>query len=265
MKPFYVKIPNDYVNIYPFGDIHKGSPQCDEDLLKRYVEEIYEDKYAKWFGLGDLVENALPTSLGDMYQQIEPPEVQMQHMAKLLDPIKDKGLFMIMGNHEDRTYKRCGVHPESLISALLGVNPKTGEPYVPFLGLTVYAVIALDVKPPNQFKIFVHHNTGGGATIGGKTNKAVKLEALCPSADAIFSGHTHITSRVSRQWFDTTGKNIIEKNTMHYVCGSTLKYEGSYAEQKALLPACRELIKVRFSARNNGHMDSTKQEYFVIR
>lgn len=265
MRPFHHKIENDYFNLYPLMDFHLGSPQCDEDLIHKVIAEIYDDPWARWCGVGDLIENALPTSLGDMYQQILPPEEQMIRIAKWLRPIREKGLFIINGNHEDRTYKRCGHHPESHISALIGVDEKNNVPYVPFLGLTVYAAFMLDVKPPNTFKVFFHHNTGGGQTIGGKTNKALKLEYLCPSADAVVSGHTHITSRVSRQWFTTTGHKIIEKQTVHYVGGSALRYEGSYAEQKALLPACRELIRVRFAARNNGHHDSRSQEYSVVR
>lgn len=45
--------PRGTINLYPLGDIHAGSVQCAEDVIKRQVEVIKQDKTAWWIGMGD--------------------------------------------------------------------------------------------------------------------------------------------------------------------------------------------------------------------
>jgi hypothetical protein len=264
VKPFIKKFGTPFFDLYPIGDLHLGSQQCDDRFVKQVIDEIADNEDAYWCGMGDLIENALPTSLGDMYTQVLSPEAQLDRLIEWFEPIKEKGLFMIRGNHEDRTYKAVGQRPERYIERALGKNPRTGKSYVPFLGISCYAKFMLNSKTPKSFRCLFHHNTGGGGTMGGKVNRSMKLRPLAPSADAIFSGHTHITDRKSLAWSDIGDNEITKKRTIFYVIGSTLTYDESYAETKALLPACKELIKVRFKGATTGKRDNRAQDFHII-
>jgi len=229
--------------LYPFGDWHLGSKQCDEDFVKQVIEEIATTDNAYWVGMGDLMENALVGSRSDIYTQVIPPKEQLEYICELLEPIKEKGLFLIAGNHEARTHRLTGIRPEVFISQRLGI---------PYKEFSCYALFAPLRKSPNSnftaFKCYFHHDYGGGWTPGGKVNKAHKLREITPNADATFSGHFHITSRIPYSWVEIcyNGKNLWKRKGYDYITGSALKWDSSYAEEKAKPMAAMEFIKVTF-------------------
>lgn len=255
MKFFYHKFPKKYFTLYCLGDWHVGSKQCNETFIKQVIDEIKEDPDGYWVGLGDFMENAIIGSKSDVYTQTLPPKEQMEHVVELLSPIQDKGLFTISGNHESRTHRLVGLTPEEYISYQLGVK---------FMGFSCLASLQVASKNPNTFTIFAHHSTGGGYTPGGKVNKAESLRKIVPTADAIFSGHSHITSRIPFTWYDAGRTRVLKHVGYNYVIGSALEWGGSYAEEKAKPSATVEHIKVRFVGCTSGRYDNRKQEYEVI-
>lgn len=264
MKFFYKKFPKRHFNLYPFGDTHYGSPQCNIPFVRQTIDMIAADPDGYWVGMGDFMENAIVGSLSDVYTQTASPEEQAKEIIKWLEPIKHKGLFMIGGNHERRTHRATGMTPEEYISAELGRNEK-GQRWVPYLGFSVYAVFQMSqCKTPKSFKCYFHHNRGGGYTMGGKVNASERLRFIAPTADAIFSAHSHITSRLQETWYDVGRKSIIEKIGYNYIIGSALEYSESYAEEKAKPAATVEFIKVTFQGGLNGRYDGRKQFYSVI-
>ena len=242
--------------LYPLGDTHVGSRQYNEELLKKAIEEIQHNDMAYWVGMGDFMENALIGSKSDVYTQTIPPTEQANYVCDLLDPIKHKGLFLIAGNHEQRTMRTAGFIPEQYISAKLGI---------PYLGFSAFAYFLLGkTTHMNSFVCYFHHNYGGGYTKGGKVNRADQLRRIAPTADAIFSGHFHITSRTPSTWFDCVRTGIITRIGYDYITGSALEYKGSYAEERGKPAATCEFIKVTFQGGTNGHFDSRQQTYEVI-
>jgi len=232
--------------LYPFGDWHLGSKQCDEDFIKQVIEEIATTDNAYWVGMGDLMENALVGSRSDVYTQVIPPEEQMMYICELLEPIKDKALFLIAGNHEARTHRLTGIRSELFISQRLDI---------PYKQFSCYAFFTPSAKLPNNkrkklmgFRCYFHHDYGGGWTPGGKVNKAHKLREITPNADATFSGHFHITSRIPYRWAEigSGGKHIWNRTGYDYITGSALKWDSSYAEEKAKPMAAMEFVKVTF-------------------
>ncbi len=263
MKFFFKKFPKREFTLYPIGDFHVGSPQCNEGFIRQVLEEIKQNDNAYWCGLGDFMENAIVGSLSDVYTQTMAPEEQAKMIVKWLEPIKHKGLFMIGGNHEQRSHRATGMTPEEYISAELG-RDETGRRWVPFLGFSVYATFELLCKTPKSFRCYFHHNRGGGYTKGGKINAAERLRLIAPTADAIFSAHSHVTSRMQTTWYDVGRKEILNKKGYNYIIGSALEYSGSYADEKARPAAIVEFIKVTFQGGLNGRYDGRKQFYSVI-
>ena len=254
---FFKKVfPTPRIKIVPFADWHLGSAQCDIPFVKQIIGEVKDDPIAYWYGGGDLMENALIGSKSDVYMQTMPPGDQMDYIVELLSPIKEKGLFTIAGNHEQRTMKMCGLRPEQLIAKQLGV---------PFLGFSVGAVFQLsDCKSPSSFNCYFHHSWGGGFLKGSKVNASEKLQQVVRTADAVFTAHTHIASRVQSTWYDFGRKKMIEKTTVSYIVGSALSYGGSYAEERGKPPASTEAIKVTLVGSTSGRYYNRRQIYEII-
>jgi hypothetical protein len=256
MEFYFKKFRGREITIYPLGDWHFGSRQTNLGFINQVISEVKETKNGYWVGVGDLMENAIIGSKSDMYTQLLPPKEQMEHIADLLEPIKDKGLFMIGGNHEARTMRQSGIQPEMYIATRLGI---------PYMGFSCMAVFELDrVRGPYRFMTYYHHNTGGGYSMGGKINAAEKLRLITPSADATFSAHLHTTGRIPIKWYEAGDRQIIERLGYDYLIGSALTWNGSYAEEKAKRSAAEEHIAVTFSVYDGKGSDNRRQHYRVI-
>lgn len=258
MEFYHRKFNGREINLFPLGDWHYGSRQCNEKFIAQVIAKIKADPIGYWVGMGDFLENALIGSKSDVYTQILPPKEQMEHIADLLAPIKEKGLFMIGGNHEARTMRLAGIQPEMYIATRLDL---------PYMGFSCLASFELDkVRNKYSFVCYFHHNTGGGYSIGGKVNAAEKLRLITPTADATFSAHLHTTGRIPVKWYEAGRYGIMERLGYDYMIGSALTWNGSYAEEKAKRSAAEEHICVRFQVSNShpASGDGRKQIYSVI-
>ena len=256
MEYLHFDLPWRQVTIYPLGDWHLGSPQCDVPYIKEVVREIKANPQAKWFGHGDLIENALIGTPGDIYKQLRGPADQVKEAVAILKPIKDKCLFILDGNHELRTDKASGLSPTNTIASDLRAR------YVQYSCLFVLDL--QKAKTPRSFSCYAHHNAGGGYTAGGKVNAASKLRLICPTVDATFSAHVHTSGRLPVTWFEAGYKRVIRKTGYDYIIGAALTWNKSYAEVKAKRPATVEHIKVTFVGSTSGRYDGRKQIYEVI-
>jgi len=256
MEFIHCDLPLKRVRLYPIGDWHYGSPQADIPFIKQVLKRIQKEPEARWVGMGDLIENAIVGSKSDIYIQTLPPEKQVADVVKMLMPIRDKCLFMIPGNHEERTMRLVGLHPDNIIASQLMVR---------YIGYSALAMLDLRrARTPRSFLCYFHHSTGGGYTAGGKINAAAKLRLIVPTADATFSGHSHTTSRSPVTWYDASYKHLLKKTGYDYIIGSALGWKGSYAEEKAKRPSTVEQVVVTLAGSTSGAKDSRRQTYEII-
>lgn len=256
MEFFAKRFDKPYFDLYPLGDVHFGSAQCDVDFFKRVVNEVAANEDAYWVGMGDFLENAIVGSKSDVYTQTLPPREQINYICDLLSPIAHKGLFLVSGNHEQRTMRMVGLCPEEHMAVKLNV---------PFVGFSCYAsFITASIHSPHGFSAYFHHSTGGGYTPGGKINAAAKLRQIAPTADAAFSAHSHTTSRMPVTWFDIGRGQVLKHTGYDYITGSCLTWSKSYAEEKVKAASTVEFIKVRFVGGSRGDEDNRQQIYSVI-
>lgn len=249
-------LPLRRVNLFPVGDFHWGSAQCVTGFVRQTVKMIANDPEARWVGLGDFIENAVIGSKSDVYMATMPPATQIDDIVELFEPIKDKCLFTLPGNHSQRSFRLVGLHPDAVIAARL---------LVPYIEYSAIATIRLTkAHSPNSFLTYWHHGHGGGYTAGGKVNAAARLRLIVPTADAIFSGHSHTTSRTPVTWYEASYKGLVKKTGFDYIIGSALSWNGSYAEEKGARPSTVEQVMVTFMGPTNGHVDNRKQTYQIL-
>jgi len=172
------KFKTDELKLIGFGDWHYGAPNCDVNKIKKTIDYIKESG-AQVILMGDLIENANKYSVGSgVYDQDMTPQRQLDHVCKMLEPIKGQILGNLTGNHEFRTQKDSGFNPTILISDRLGV---------PYCGFKTF----IDIRV-NKHKYIVYATHGStGARLPWTRMKAVDDVARNIDADIVMYAHTH--------------------------------------------------------------------------
>ena len=104
------KSRSDVITIKPFFDIHLGSALCDEARLKEDIKEITDDPQARWILGGDACEFITRKDRRHVRENQLAPWLrgkndlvtrQLERFEELFQPIREKCLAAVLGNHED--------------------------------------------------------------------------------------------------------------------------------------------------------------------
>jgi len=169
---------NEKVRIHGLTDVHVGANEFDMKKFKECVVAIMEDPNARWFGNGDLIELIPPgyKSISQRGQSI-PPEEQYLTFIDLVQPIRDKCLFIRGGNHDFlRSQSILDMDVVKLIANELNV------PYYPMPGYS-----RIDVQGTKW------HLVSGHGKSGAKNGdlELDKMAAVYSDGDVFFLGHNH--------------------------------------------------------------------------
>lgn len=168
-----------FINIYPLGDVHIGSKECDLQLLKEWVEMVKNDPFGYVVIVGDMMNMGLRTSKSNVYEEALNPMQQKELCYELLQPIADKILAGCPGNHEHRAVKEVGINPLYDVFCRLRIEDRYRENAC-FLKLTVG-------------KVGSNNNTYGVVLSHGKSKKKdLDWTYAVDGADVFISGHTHL-------------------------------------------------------------------------
>lgn len=92
----------EYINIYPLGDLHKGSPLFDEELYQKWKKTVLSDPNGYVLYVGDMMDIALKGSKTNSYMALCSPAEQKEWLANELKFFEDRLLGAVQGNHEVR-------------------------------------------------------------------------------------------------------------------------------------------------------------------
>lgn len=216
--------------------MHLGSPQCDYRFLQEHVARIKADPYAKWVYMGDAGECVTKASKGSIYEQILSPQAQLEAVVDLLNPVRDKGLFGIRGNHGHRLYKETGLSFDSALCSRLGV---------PYLGAAAMAAFGVGDQ---TYTSYFHHGTESGISIRSKITSAEGMARFI-NADAIFTAHSHVAMELTPAPLieaDSRNRRVRTRLRHQYICGTAYDSRTGYAEEKGYPPLTPAYISVRF-------------------
>ncbi len=184
-------LPKELTKLYlvPISDVHFGDPRFSYHHFKRTLNFIRDTPHAYTFLNGDLLDTALPSSVGDVFSQVCTPQKQRDWMIDQLLPIKDKVLGMVTGNHENRIYKLTGIDVSMDIAKALNV------PYRPE-GMIVKICFGSgnSYHPSKPFVYFGHftHGYGGARTDGAKLAKGQR-QSTYTHCDFYVMSHDHLS------------------------------------------------------------------------
>ena len=125
MKAIRCDLPYaDVIELHPLADLHIGDMCSDYKLIMERLEHIKNTANAYCILGGDLMDTAIASSIGDTYGANLQPMEQLKQCVKIFEPLKDKILAVLPGNHENRVYKADGIDLTALMCSQLGVAEK---------------------------------------------------------------------------------------------------------------------------------------------
>ena len=202
--------------LVPFGDLHLGYNCFNLEKAEKVVEFI-EQKEAYWLGMGDYIDNTPPshryyiTGRATMTVQEE-----VFAFVDLIEPIKDRCIGLLYGNHEVRTLRE-EFDPVLQIAKMIGkIELAKGYTY------------AFDFAGR---KIFAAHGNTSSSTKSYRIKKLLDLANLS-DADVYLMGHVHEIDHFRDAIMTAEGL----KERLFVFTGSFVEYKNSYAEEKLLKP-----------------------------
>lgn len=230
----------DTVELYPLSDLHYGDPACDVPAFERFAEYILAAPNRYLLSIGDNINNATKSSVSNVYNETCPPREQKKWLIKRLEPLKERILVMMDGNHEYRNTKDVDGSITYDIADKLGIASvyKDNE-----------AVIKVtfgkkDNGKRNCYTVYCTHGNGGGKRPGGAVNN-LELLGLSVDADIFVIGHSH-----KRMAYKSTFRRIDTKNGVIYpverlfVVSSSWTTFSGYAARKMLIPSANGSVPV---------------------
>jgi hypothetical protein len=249
-----VKAPADGtpLRLYPLGDIHLGAAACDIEDFRRTVARIKADPHALWLAMGDMADLILPSDprwsmsghdwkrLGFANGKPTVSNLAAEYrdlITRELDPIADKAIGVLMGNHE-QSFSRF---------YFLDIARYLAERWkVPMLGYT--ALIRLEIEIGRGPKahhetwavdIFAEHGATGGGSEGNKVNSLQK-RGMEFDAQIYLKGHVHAYGISHRTELGWGPKRMATRDRIFMLTGTYLRgyHEGdtTYGERKAYPP-----------------------------
>jgi predicted MPP superfamily phosphohydrolase len=240
------------VTIIPISDVHLGAAECMEKEFMEFVRMV-ADKPNVYLTLGgDLLNNATKSSVSNIYDEVYRPSEAKRMMAKLLEPVKDRILCAVGGNHERRSSKDVDDDITYDIMTKLDIENLYRENI---------AFVKIQMGRPTTsgghrnkgayrptYCIAVTHGSGGGVLTGAGVNRNERFGYAIDGVDALIVGHTHkpYTTQPGKISVDLKNDRVSVKPFRVISSTSWLSF-GGYAAQKMLLPSthCLQTLVLR--------------------
>lgn len=238
MKAIRCDLPYaEQIELHPMADLHLGDPHADYREIVAKIELIRATPNAYCILDGDLMDAAIASSIGDTYGASLQPMEQLKECVKLFEPIKDKILAVLPGNHEHRIYKQDGIDMTELFCTQLGIAER-------YSNTTALLFIRFGKSSTHRnhgrrqlYTVYVTHGSGGGRKEGGKVNRLADLASIV-DADIYIHAHTHLPLVFRESFFRVSGANssVAMVDKLFVNTAAALKY-GGYGDKQGFKPA----------------------------
>lgn len=152
------------IKIYPISDVHLGAAEHLTRAWELFCQRVADEPNSYIILGGDLINNGTRTSVTNIFEETMRPREQKKIMAKMLEPLRDKILCAVSGNHERRnrdvdndiTYDiMCKLDLESLY-----------RENIAFVKIQIGKLNGDGARNPT-YTLVVTHGSGGGILTGG--------------------------------------------------------------------------------------------------
>ncbi len=246
---------HECIELVSMGDLHTTSPHVDMDMIRSARDWLLEADNRYALVPGDVFDTAIKGSVSLDLSEMGMSAKDGRHLLHLiLEPVRDRILAVISGNHDDRQSRDTGEDSVDALCMALGI-PYFDEGEV-FLRIAVGAYKGSD-KGPVYFHGYMTHGNAGGRLPGSKANSLLAMRAIVHNADFYLNGHGHTPLVIPEvAWrFDDKG-NVREQKQMFISCGSSLKRAG-YPVKKGYPPLARVWPTLTLHGDGHKHMTAT--------
>lgn len=231
MKPDFEmivqKLPSelDYINVYPLGDLHIGSPEFDQEQWDKWKKIVSEDERGYIVLIGDLMDNGLRNSKTNVYDATMRPHDQKKYLERELRPMAHKILGGVQGNHEHRSNIETDECPMYDVMAKLDVE----DYYRQNMAFIKVSLGAKNAERQWSYNIVLGH--------GGSRTKTEKFSYAIDGMDVLFTGHTHqgTSEFPSKIVIDPRNNNVYTSGYVHITVPAFLK-SGGYGLRNMYMP-----------------------------
>jgi len=228
------------IKIYPIADVHLGAVEHAEEEWIAFLKKV-KDEDAYLILAGDLLNNGIRScKFVNPFEEVIRPRDAKQRMVKYLEPLRDRILCVVSGNHERRTYRDDDQDLTYDICNKLDIEELYRESIA-------YMRVAVGERkstrkgskvPINVYTFAVTHGAGGGIYTGAAVNRDERFGNVIDGLDCLVTGHVHkgFVTKPAKIVIDT--RNNVVKMT-HYTVVSAVSWlnYGGYAARGMLLPA----------------------------
>lgn len=227
---------NEDVIVYPISDIHLGAAEHNEREWQNFIAKIQSEPNAYVTLGGDLINNGTRNSITNIFEETMRPREQKRIMAEMLEPIRDRILCAVSGNHERRSGKDADDDPTYDIMCKLDIE-HLYRANVAFVKISCGNIDGRGINNPTYI-FAVTHGSGGGILTGGAVNRNERFAYVLDGCDCLIVGHTHkpFITQPSKIKIDPFNNKVSLKPFKVVSSTSWLEY-GGYAAQKMLLPS----------------------------
>lgn len=227
---------NDDITIIPVSDVHLGAAEHLTREWELFCQSVL-DRPNTYIALGgDLINNATRSSVSNIFEEKMRPSEQKRVMTKMLEPLRERILCAVTGNHERRSQKDADDDPTYDIMCKLDLEHLYRE-NMAFIKIQLGDINGAGLTNPT-YVVGVTHGAGGGIYTGSAVNRNERFGYVIDGMDCLIVGHTHkpFVTQPTKIKIDTHNNKITFKPFK--VVSSTAWLEfGGYAAQKMLLPS----------------------------
>lgn len=238
-------LPTRDTVIIPVGDVHLGAKEHCRKAWDEFCGRVLDRPNVYLIVGGDMMNNALKTSVSNVYEETMSPSEQKKQLVTQLEPLKGRILCGVQGNHERRTSKDADQDPLYDIFCKLGIEDR-------YRSNAAFVKVRMDEVDKNHRRptyIFaVVHGAGSSIYTVGAAARAERFGMAIDGIDCLVSFHTHkpIDAPVAKIVVDTN-HNTVEFRTWRLVVASSWLDYSAYAVQKLLTPTARVNQEIRIA------------------
>lgn len=232
---------DEEITVIPIADVHLGAIEHNTSAWEDFLLKVKDEPSVYFVLVGDLIQNNVRSSVGSPFEQTWRPMEQKAIMTKYLEPLKDRILCAVSGNHERRTSKESDQDLTYDIMTKLGIEDRYRENVV-FMKVGIGSRNQCNSRktqtPKSSYIFCVTHGAAGGRLTGNPTNRAEEFSRIVEGLDCLIVGHSHkgIVTRPQRLVIDSHHNKVALRSYLVVSAESWMNY-GGYAAQKMLQPA----------------------------
>ena len=227
---------NNDIHLHFLADVHLGAQEHMEREWADCCQRILNDPLSKVIIGGDLINNATRNSVSNIFDETMRPREQKRLMAEMLNPLRDRILCAVPGNHEGRSGKDADDDPMYDIMCKLDLEDLWRE-NIAFVKIQIGDIEGSGKLNPT-YMLVVMHGSGGGIYTGAAVNRNERFGNVIDGADALLVGHSHkpFVTQPGKIFIDARNNKVSVRPFKVVVATSFLSY-GGYAARKQLIPA----------------------------